>query len=238
MTIDLFIPCFVDQFSPETAINTVKILERLNIKANYNIERTCCGQLAFNSGYWDDAKKIGEKFIKNFSNNRYVVSPSASSVAMVKNYYTELFHNTALHNESKQLQANIYELTDFLVNVLNVVDLGTVFNGIVTYHDPCIAMRGYGIKNEARELLKHVKGIELREMKESNSCCGFENVFSLKYEPISVALAEQKVQNAVDTGANYITSTEPLHLMHLNSYIKKKNINIKTINIADIISSV
>ncbi|MFA6923118.1 MAG: (Fe-S)-binding protein [Bacteroidales bacterium] len=237
MTVDIFVPCFIDQIYPQTAFNMVKILEKLGIEVNYNPEQTCCGQVAFNSGYWDETKKIGEKFIKEFANSKYIVAPSASCVGMVKNYYPELFHNTALHNEYKQIQKNIYEITDFIVNVLNVTDLGSEFYATVTYHDSCAALREYGIKMQPRTLLGKIKGLKLIEMEESETCCGFGGTFSVKNEPISTAMAQQKIENAIKTGAEYIVSTEASCLMHLESYIKKNKLPIRTIHVIDILAS-
>ncbi len=237
MDIDLFIPCFIDQIYPDTGFNVVKILEKFDVKVHYNTKQTCCGQMAFNSGYWDEAKKLGEKLIREFLNDRYIVGPSASCVSMVKNYYPYLFHNTALHNEYKQVQKNIFEFTDFLVNILKIEDTGASFHHSVTVHDACAAIREYGLKDEPRKLLRKVRGIEIFEMEESDTCCGFGGTFSVKNEAISTAMAEQKVQHALDTGAEYITSTEASCLMHLEGYIKKHNLNIKTIHIADILAT-
>lgn len=237
MEVDLFIPCFIDQIYPETALNTVKILEKFDLTVHYNTNQTCCGQMAFNSGFWDEAKEMGEKFIKDFPNDKYVIAPSASCVGMVRNYYSDLFYNSALHNEYKKLQKNIFELTDFLVNILHVTDIGATFNSIVTYHNSCASLREYGIFEEPRKLLKNVKGLELREMKDNDVCCGFGGTFSVKHEPISTAMAEQKVNNALDTGAEYIVSGDSSCLMHLDGYIKKHNISLKTIHIADILAS-
>ncbi|MEI7981522.1 MAG: (Fe-S)-binding protein, partial [Bacteroidota bacterium] len=118
MLVDIFIPCFVDQIYPDTGLNMVRILEKLGVDVHYNGNQTCCGQMAFNSGFWDEAKKMGEKFLKDFPNDRPVVGPSASCIGFIRNYYPWLFHNTACHLEYKQLKRNIYEFTDFLVNVL------------------------------------------------------------------------------------------------------------------------
>lgn len=236
MTVDIFIPCFIDQVFPETGMNMVKVLEKLNIEVNYNENQTCCGQMAFNSGFWDEARCMGEKFIRDFSSSKYVVAPSASCVGMVRNYYPEMFHNSSLHVEYKQLQKNIFEFTDFLVNVLKVTDIGAEFNGVITYHDACAALREYGIKDEPRKLLKNVKGLELREMKNNDVCCGFGGTFSVKFEPISTAMAEQKIQSVLDTGAEYLVSTEASCLMHLDGYIRKHKIPVKIKHIADILA--
>ncbi len=236
MIVDIFIPCFIDQVYPETGMNMVKVLERLDVAVHYNPNQTCCGQMAFNSGYWDEAKAIGEKFIRDFSNDRYIVAPSASCVGMVKNYYPLLFHNTALHNEYKILRKNIYEFTDFLVNVLKATRIGARFDHVVTYHESCAARREYGLTDQPRILLRNVQGLELREMKDIETCCGFGGTFSIKHEAISTAMAEQKVQNALDTDAEYIVSTEASCLMHLEGYINKFKKPIKTIHIADILA--
>lgn len=237
MKIDIFIPCFIDQLFPNTGMNMVKILEKVGLEVHYNENQTCCGQMAFNSGYWDDAKAIGEKFIKDFAGNGYIVGPSASCVGFIRNYYDELFYNTALHIEYKQLKKNMFEFTDFLVNVVKVTDVGAEFNHIVTYHDSCAALREYGIRNEPRELLKNVKGLQLREMKDTEVCCGFGGTFSVKFEPISTAMAQQKVQNALETGAEYIVSTDSSCLMHQQNYIDKHKLPLKTIHIIDVLAS-
>ena len=237
MLVDIFIPCFVDQIYPQTGMNMVKILEKLGVDVHYNGNQTCCGQMAFNSGFWDEAKQMGEKFIKDFSNDRPVISPSASCASMVRNYYPWLFHNTALHYEYKQLKKNLTEFTDFLVNVLKVEDVGAEFNHVVTYHDSCAALREYGLKDEPRALLGKVKGIDLREMKDKDVCCGFGGTFSVKFEPISTAMAEQKVKSALATGAEYKVSTDSSCLMHLQAYIDKHTLPMKTIHIIDLLAT-
>jgi L-lactate dehydrogenase complex protein LldE len=218
-------------------MNMVKILEKLGLDVFYNPNQTCCGQMTFNSGAWDETKKIGEKFMKDFPNDRPIIGASASCIGFVRNYYPWLFHNTGLHYEYKQVKKNIYEITDFLVNVLNVEDVGATFNHVVTYHDSCAALREYGLKDEPRKLLAKVKGLELKEMKDNEVCCGFGGTFSVKFEPISTAMAEQKITNALETGAEYIVSTDSSCLMHQQAFIDKHNLPIKTIHIVDVLAS-
>ena len=236
MTVDIFIPCFIDQFYPETGLNMVRILEKIGVDVHYNNNQTCCGQMAFNSGFWDDAKAMGEKFIRDFPHNRPVVGPSASCAGFVKNYYDELFYNTALHNEYRQLKKNMYEFTDFLANYMRVEDVGATFQHIVTYHDSCAALREYKLDDAPRRLLAHVKGLELREMEETHTCCGFGGTFAVKHEAISTAMAEQKVHHAIDTGAEYIVSTDLSCLMHQQGYIDKHKLPIKSIHIIDLLA--
>jgi len=237
MKVDVFIPCFIDQIYPETGMNMVKILEKVGLDVHYNDKQTCCGQMAFNSGYWDEAKAIGEKFIRDFSNDRPIIGPSASCVGFIRNYYDELFYNTALHIEYKALKKNIYEFSDYMVNYLKITDLGATFNHTVTYHDSCAALREYKIKQEPRVLLSKVKGLELREMKDTEVCCGFGGTFSVKNEAISTAMAEQKVKNALETGAEYIVSTDASCLMHQQGFIDKHKLPIKTIHLIDVLAS-
>ncbi len=237
MLVDIFIPCFIDQIYPQTGMNMVKILEKLGVDVHYNGNQTCCGQMAFNTGFWDEAKEMGAKFIRDFPNDRPVISPSASCSGMIKNYYPWLFHNTALHYEYKQMKKNMIEFTDFLVNVLKKDEIGAEFNHVVTYHDSCAALREYGISEEPRALLSKVKGLTLKEMKNNDVCCGFGGTFSVKFEPISTAMAEQKVKHALETDAEYIVSTDSSCLMHQQAYIDKHHLPLKTMHIIDVLAS-
>ncbi len=237
MTVELFIPCFIDQLYPQTAYNTVKVLEKAGCKVKYNTEQTCCGQPAFNAGYWDEAKAIGYKFLEDFSDNVVIVSPSASCTGMVKNYYNDLFTNTAIHNKCRSIQSHIIELSDFLVNVLNKDYFGAELEGKAVYHDSCAGLRECKIKAEPRALLEKVHGLELLEMPDSETCCGFGGTFAVKFEGISSAMAQQKVDNALSVGAEYIISTDISCLMHLQAYIDKENLKIKTMHIADVLAN-
>ena len=237
MNVELFIPCFIDQLYPQTAYNTVKVLEKAGCKVKYNAEQTCCGQPAFNAGYWDEAKAIGYKFLEDFSDNVVIVSPSASCTGMVKNYYNDLFTNTAIHNKCRSIQSHIIELSDFLVNVLNKDYFGAELEAKAVYHDSCAGLRECKIKAEPRALLEKVHGLELLEMPDTETCCGFGGTFALKFEGISSAMAQQKVNNALAVGAEYIISTDISCLMHLQAYIDKENLKIKTMHIADVLAN-
>lgn len=237
MKVEAFIPCFIDQFYPETGHNMIKLLNKLGLEVNYNPNQTCCGQMAFNSGFWDEAKELGEKFIKDFHGTNYVVSPSASCSGMVKKQYPKLFHNSSLHNESKNLQKRIFEISDFLVNVVKKTDVGAEFNHSVTYHESCASKREYGLTNEPRLLLSKVKGLQFIEMPEADSCCGFGGTFSVKFEGVSSAMAQQKVERALSTGAEYLVSTDASCLMHIDGYIQKHKLPLKCIHIVDILAA-
>lgn len=238
MEVQLFIPCFVDQLYPQTAFNMVKVLEKLGCKVNYNTNQTCCGQPAFNAGFWEESKAVCEKFVQeNRSGNDPIISPSASCTGFIRNYYPKLFDNSSLHNEVKDLGDRTYEFSEFLVNVLKVEKTGAALPLKATYHDSCAGLRECHIKEEPRKLLANVAGLELVEMNDVETCCGFGGTFAVKYEPISIAMAEQKVNNALQSGASCIISTDLSCLMHLDGYIRNKNIPLRTMHIADVLAS-
>jgi L-lactate dehydrogenase complex protein LldE len=215
----------------------VKVLEKAGVEVEYNAEQTCCGQPAFNAGFRDEARDVCTKFLKDFGGHDYVVAPSASCVGFVRNYYSTLFDNSSLHNEVRDLGKRVFEFSSFLVNVLGVDDLGAALFGKATYHDSCAGLRECRIKEEPRKLLSRVKGLELLEMEDVETCCGFGGSFAVKFESISVAMADQKVNNALQTGADYIISTDLSCLMHLDGYIRHKGYPIRTMHIADVLAN-
>ena len=215
----------------------VKLLEKAGCTVRYNTDQTCCGQPAFNAGFRNDAKEVCRKFLKDFSGSDYIVAPSASCVGFVRNYYLELFDNSSHHNEVKDLQKRTFELSEFLVNVLKIDDFGAVFNTKATYHDSCAGLRECHIKAEPRALLSKVKGLELVEMNDVETCCGFGGTFAVKFESISIGMADQKTINALQTGAECIISTDLSCLMHIDGYIRHKGLNLQTMHLADVLTS-
>ncbi|MDO7852169.1 (Fe-S)-binding protein [Hymenobacter convexus] len=242
-TVDIFIPCFVDQLYPATAMNMVKVLEKVGVTVNYNPAQTCCGQPAYNAGYHDQSRAVAGKFLEDFAAPaadaaRYVVSPSASCVGMVRNSYSELFAGTPQLSACRGVQGRTYELTEFLVDVLGITAVpGARLAGKYTYHDSCSALRECGIRPQPRQLLDAVAGLERLEMAETTTCCGFGGTFAVKFEAISVAMAQQKVEHALDTGADFIVSTDVSCLMHLESYMKREKLPLKCLHVADVLAS-
>jgi L-lactate dehydrogenase complex protein LldE len=237
MKVQIFVPCFVDQLYPQTAMNMVRVLEKAGCEVSYNSNQTCCGQPAFNAGFWDDARVVCSKFLKDFDSDEIIVSPSASCVGFVRNYYSRLFDNSSVHNDVKAIGQNIYELSDFLVNKLGITNFGAKLPGKATYHDSCAGLRECNIKNEPRRLLANVEGLELTELNDVETCCGFGGTFAVKFGAISQAMGEQKVENALATGAEYLISTDASCLMHLQGYIDGKKYNLKTMHLADVLVS-
>jgi L-lactate dehydrogenase complex protein LldE len=236
MNVQLFIPCFVDQLFPSTAFSMIKILEQAGCTVSYNSNQTCCGQPAFNAGFWDDARAVCQKFIKDFEGTDLIVTPSASCAGFVRNYYDKLFENSSRHHEVLALSKRIFEFSEFLINKLGQDEFGATLEGVATYHDSCAGLRECGIKKEPRQLLSKVKGLQLVEMNDVETCCGFGGSFAVKFEAISIAMAEQKVENAIATKANYIISTDLSCLMHLQGYINHKGYSIKTLHLADVLA--
>ena len=237
MRVQIFIPCFIDQLYPQTAFNMVKVLEKAACDVVYNTNQTCCGQPAFNAGYQDDAKDVCTKFLKDFDGTDYIVSPSASCTGFVRNYYGKLFNGSPLHNKAKEVGKRMYEFSEFLTDVIGIENFGAVLNTKATYHDSCAALRECKIKDAPRKLLSKVKGLDLVEMNDVETCCGFGGSFAVKFNAISAAMADQKVNNAMATNAEYIISTDVSCLMHIDGYIKGKNLPIKTMHIADVLAS-
>ncbi|MBP3943593.1 (Fe-S)-binding protein [Sphingobacteriaceae bacterium WQ 2009] len=237
MKVELFVPCFIDQIYPSTAFNTIKILERAGCEVIYNPAQTCCGQPAYNAGYWEEARQVGKKFLTDFSADTCIVSPSASCTGMVKGGYSDLFAGTSDLQHCKNIQSNIIELSDFLVNILDKTYFGAEFVGTAVYHDSCSALRECKIKEEPRILLSHVEGLELLTLKDNETCCGFGGTFATKFEGISSAMAEQKINHALAVHAEYIISTDASCLMQLQAYIDKHQLPIKTIHLVDVLTT-
>ena len=237
MKVQLFIPCFIDQLYPQVAFNTVKILEKAGSTVAYNTQQTCCGQPAFNAGFWGESKDVCTKFVQDFDGADYIVSPSASCAGFIRNNYGKLFENNAFQSPAKKVSSQIFELSEFLVKILGITDLGASFNGKATFHDSCAGLRECNIKAEPRALLQQVEGLELVEMNDTETCCGFGGSFAVKYDTISVAMADQKIDHAIATEAEYIISTDMSCLMHIDGRINHNGQQIKVIHLADILAS-
>lgn len=232
----LFIPCFVDQLAPEVGLDTVRVLRRIGYEVEFRQEQTCCGQPAFNTGYWNDARPIAERFVNIFRSAEAIVCPSGSCTTMVRNFYPELLAGTPLHEEAKELGQRVYEFSEFLVKVAKVTDVGAAFPHKVTFHDSCHALRELRLKQESRELLLHVRGVELVEMPYSEDCCGFGGTFATKFNMISAAMGDAKAGYAEASGAEYVTATDPSCLMHIEGILRRRKSNVRTIHISGILA--
>lgn len=227
----LFIPCFVDQLCPHVGVDMARVLRRIGCDIYFLQDQTCCGQPAFNSGYWEDARRVAERFLRVFEKAEAVVGPSGSCVTMVRKFYPKLIQGWDSH------LGKFYEFSEFLTEVAKVDDVGASFAHKVTLHDSCHALRELGIKSGPRRLLQKVRGLELLEMREAEECCGFGGTFAVKFGMISAGMGDVKTGNAEATGAEFVTSVDPSCLMHLDGVLRKKGSTMRTIHLASILSS-
>jgi L-lactate dehydrogenase complex protein LldE len=180
---------------------------------------------------------MADKFLSDFQAGMPIVAPSGSCTGYIINHYQKVLKDKPESLEKfEAVKHNIFELSDFLINKLKIKSLSGSFPHRVTFHDACSALREYGVKDEPRKLMQMMQGLELIEMPESETCCGFGGTFSVKNAAISTAMAEKKVLNALKTGVDFIVSTEASCLMNINGYIAKNKLNIKGIHLADVLS--
>lgn len=235
MTVTLFIPCFVDLFYPQVGISMVRILQRLGHKVVCPNSPVCCGQPAFNTGYWDESREIAMKVIESLKDADVVVIASGSCGAMLKVFYPELFAGTKYEQLARELAPKCHEFSAFLVNKLGVTDLGATFPHKVTFHDGCHGLRELNNKRPPRELLARVRGLELIEMDAAETCCGFGGTFSAKFPVISTAMGDVKCASALETKADYIVSCDSSCLMQIQGLADKQGRPIKTIHLAEVL---
>jgi L-lactate dehydrogenase complex protein LldE len=235
--VTLFVPCFVDQLFPHAAVSMVEVIERLGHTVDYPEEQTCCGQPPFNSGYWDQARAVAERTLQVFRDAEVVVAGSGSCATMFKVFYPELFHHTPFEAEAKALAAKTYEFSEFLVKKLGVTDVGARFDGKATFHDGCHALRELKLKDEPRQLLRAVRGLDLVEMKEAETCCGFGGTFAVKFPQISTAMDEVKCHSIVETGADVVVSNDSSCLMQITGYLSRHGKAVRGMHLAEILAS-
>ena len=237
-TVTLFIQCLVDGIYPEVGEAMVAIFRKLGIHLTCPTQQTCCGQPAFNSGYQEEARVAAKRFIDIFETADAIVCPSGSCVTMVRHHYPQLFADDAAWlPRAKHVAARTYELTEYLVDILGVDDLGAHFDGVVTYHDSCHLLRNLRIKEQPRALLRKVSGVEFIEMNDSDRCCGFGGSFSFKYADISAAMAEDKVNNIIDSGADTVVGCDMGCLMNIQGILSRKGSALRVMHIAQLLAS-
>ena len=236
--VTLFIQCLVDTIYPEVGEAMVQVLRKLDVKPSCPTDQTCCGQPAFNSGYRKAARAAARHFIQVFENAEIIVCPSGSCVTMVRHHYPELFANEpGWLQGAKRLATRTYEFTEYLVDVLGVEDLGAHFHGKLTYHDSCHLLRGIGVKEQPRTLLRHVEGVEFIEMNNSDQCCGFGGAFSVKYADISTAMVTDKVKNIIESGADTVVGCDMGCLMNIQGMLSRMGSKIRVKHISQVLAA-
>lgn len=216
----------------------VRVFERLGHAVEYDERQTCCGQPAFNSGYWKEARPLGERMLGIFRDAEYIVSASGSCGAMLKVFYPELFKGTPQEAPARAMAPKVYEFSDFLVTMLGVTDVGAHFPARVTFHDGCHGLRELGVKRQPRQLLEKVRGLELVEMDAAERCCGFGGTFAAKLPGISTAMGEIKCASALDTGAEYIVSNDNSCLMQIQGLLDRQGHGgrLRSLHLAEVLA--
>jgi L-lactate dehydrogenase complex protein LldE len=235
--VSLFVTCMVDQLFPKVGIAMADVLERLGYQMDFPENQTCCGQPAFNSGYWQEARTVARHFLDTFEKSERIVVPSGSCTAMIVHHFAEMFQKepetlARVH----ALEKRVWEFATFLTEVAGVEDVGARFNGVVTFHDGCHALRELGVKAAPRRLLARVRGLELREMSPAEECCGFGGTFSVKFPEVSGGMARTKVESIKKTGANTVVSIDSSCLMQLRGALSRAGLPIETLHLAEVLA--
>ena len=241
--VSLFVTCVVDQFYPDVGESTVRVLRRLGADVDFPSDQTCCGQPAFNSGFWSDAKPLARRFLKVFKDAEYVVTPSGSCASMVKVFYPELLHDEPeLLEQARQIGGRVYELSQFIVDVLGVRRFSSATTAVppaatqkVTYHEACHLRRELGATTQPRALIRAAPGIELVEMEQAEVCCGFGGTFSVKYADISGAMLQDKIDNIRGSGAEAVVACDSSCLMQIAGGLQKQGVAVRPMHLAELL---
>jgi L-lactate dehydrogenase complex protein LldE len=225
----LFITCLNDALFPDAGKASVALLERLGVTVDFPIAQTCCGQMHYNTGYPDDARALARAFASAFAGYEYVVAPSGSCAAMVRDIHPRIVPDASV--------PRVLELSEFLIDVLGVEDVGAHFPHKVTYHPTCHSLRLLNVGDRPLRLLRAVSGIELAELPGAQECCGFGGTFSIKNPDVSVAMGADKVANAVSTGAQYLVAADNSCLMHIGGLVQRSGAPIRTIHLAEVLAA-
>jgi L-lactate dehydrogenase complex protein LldE len=238
MRIALFVTCVNDTLFPDTGRAVVRLLERLGHEVVFPPDQTCCGQMHYNTGYRRPAAKLAVRFAKTFGDADAVVVPSASCAAMVRDNYPKLGGSgSRLSRKMADLGPRVYDLTEFLVDVLEVTDVGAYFPHKVVYHPTCHGMRLLGLGDRPYQLLRAVRGLELLELPGAAECCGFGGTFSVKNGDVSAAMGFDKARHAVGTGAEVLCAVDNSCLMHIGGTLSRQRSGMRIAHIAEILAS-
>ena len=238
----LFVTCIIDQFYPDVGESAVRVLRRLGVDLDFPKNQTCCGQPAFNSGFWREAKPLARRFLETFQGDRYIVVPSGSCASMLRVFYDELLHDEPeLKEKASAMSSRVFEFTEFIVDVLGVTDLAPYCGSVkplgvqrVTYHEACHLRRELGVNEQPRMLMESLPRVELVEMEQAEVCCGFGGTFSVKYPDISGAMLADKVDNVLASGAETLAACDSSCLMQITGGLEKRGANVRSVHIAQI----
>ncbi|WP_110111636.1 (Fe-S)-binding protein [Bacillus sp. CGMCC 1.16541] len=237
MKVSLFTTCLIDMFQSDVGKATVEVLERLGCEIDFPKAQVCCGQPAYNSGYVKESKEAMKNMMKAFEHAEYIVSPSGSCVSMFKEYPHVFKDDPVWEPKAKALANKTYEFTQFIVDVLNVTDVGAKLKGKATYHTSCHMTRLLGVKDAPFTLLQQVEGLQVEQLPNAHNCCGFGGTFSVKMGQISEQMVDEKVKHIEETEANYLIGADCGCLMNIGGRIDRKGKPVRVMHIAEVLNS-
>lgn len=237
MRASLFITCVADMFYPDVGESALRILRKYGVQVDFPMGQTCCGQPAFNAGYWDEARRVATTWLDAFKDSEYIVTPSGSCASMVVHNYAELMKDHPYYKAlAETLISRTYEFTQFLVDVLGVVDLGAQSTKVVAFHPSCHCTRFLGVQEAPVKLLQHVSGIQLVELPDADQCCGFGGTFALKMSELSRAMVDEKVENLEKSQAEVLVSTDLGCLMNIAGRLRRQRRPLQVQHIAQFLA--
>ncbi|EIM73172.1 hypothetical protein A33O_16969 [Nitratireductor aquibiodomus RA22] len=234
--VGLFVTCLVDLFRPTVGFAAVKLLEEAGCIVEVPMAQTCCGQPAYNSGDREDAAAIARQTIEAFEEFDYVVAPSGSCAGMLKKHYPSLLKGTSYEGRAEAFSGRVHELVSFLVDVLGIRQVPARHEGSVTYHDSCSGLRELGIQQQPRALLSSVEGLELKEMQNSDVCCGFGGTFCVKYPDISNKIVEEKTASIEAAGAGTLLAGDLGCLMNMAGKLHRQGSRVEVRHVAEVLA--
>lgn len=233
----LFVTCIVDQLYPQVGVATVSLLRRLGVEVSFPQEQTCCGQPAFNTGYHTEARELACRFVKAFSTAEAVVVPSGSCTSFLRIFSPGLFDGEpALRRQMEELAPRVHELSQYLVNVLGVTDVGATFRKKVAYHPSCHLLRELGAREEPAALLSAVRGLQRVDLPQAETCCGFGGAFAVKFAHLSEAMLDDKVSNVQASGAEVLVGADMSCLMHIGGALSRRRLPIVAMHLAEVLN--
>ena len=234
----LFVTCIIDQLYPQVGVSVVKVLRRLGVDVEFPMDQTCCGQPVYNSGFTHQARKLAQRVLQSFQDYRHVVVPSGSCAAMMRVFYQDLFrHDPELSRQAQDFSGKVYEFSEYLVKVLEVEEVGAGYPGAVAYHPSCHLLREAEVREEPLKLLGLVRDLELRELPQAETCCGFGGTFAVKFPHISEAMLADKVRNVIASGADTLVSCDMGCLMNIGGALSRQGSDIKVRHLAQVLES-
>ena len=240
--VQLFVTCVVDQFFPEVGEAVVRVLRALDTEVEFDPAQTCCGQPAFNSGFWDEARPVARRLLGQLDASIPVVVPSGSCAAMIRNYYKELFADDPVNlARVNRLSPNVYEFSEYLADNVGVPSIRSLAQRSdsdvsVAFHEACHAKRELGVDAQPKSLIDAVPGLRRVEMRQAEVCCGFGGTFAVKYADISGAMLRDKLDNIEASGADVVTACDTSCLMHIRGGLQRRGSPVRTAHVAELIA--